>query len=133
MKLVTAKKAIAALREEVRGNEEYRYIPPGGTEGFPRRCVYAYNGEPSCLIGKVLVRLGASVDQLQQLDGLLFASADTLYDEHASDIGIAVDENAAQIFSAAQSRQDAGYRWDEALARAESRYKDLSKLERVAA
>lgn len=120
--MITADDAIRGLREVVRGHEDALYVRPGP------RCVYAFEGKPSCLVGCVLHHLGWTLDRLSRLDEESFSGAGAIPMYYPDDI----EEDAASVFSAAQTIQDCDGTWGDALASAEIRYKSVMSRTAVA-
>lgn len=112
------------LRSLVYANPEFVYQQPTTGSGM-KGCLYAHDGEASCLIGQWLHELGVPVEDLKALDELpgleLWMDEDDPESQRLSDT--AVDELVAfeiitlpegldwTILSAAQSRQDQGQPW----------------------
>lgn len=77
------------------------------------RCVYVWQGEPDCIVGKLLHRLGVPVEQLARGDGKLLAGALV---EHLEELGvISAEDGVSEILDRAQSRQDAGRTWGQSV------------------
>lgn len=120
MTLPEVKSAQAALNllraaVEVRG-EDYVYAPLALKEGGGV-CRYVDNdGCPSCIVGLALALAGADIEDLKELDnrwvGVLSA-------EYLHEIA-PISSEASDIFSAAQSAQDLGKTWGQALREARS-------------
>lgn len=71
-------------------------------EAWPVKCRYQENGEPSCIVGHVLNRLGVEYDPR--------------WDEGSQSAQDIIPEGAVQkALQAAQSRQDGGNPWGRAL------------------
>lgn len=87
-------------------------------------CTYAYEGEPSCMVGHALIRAGATVGQLEELDRN-GGGAGMLDDPNLSPIWENVTRGAVGVFFAAQVRQDQGDTWGSALAAAREHYEGL--------
>ena len=121
---ITAEQAIGALRKVVEGNE-----------GKIAECVYVDpDGEPACIVANALVKCGASMELLSDLDkyqsnafyGIAGASnVPHILRKH----GVSLDKAAYDIFSIAQRVQDgnassayAHRDWGYALAAAEDIY-----------
>jgi hypothetical protein len=88
-------------------------------------CVYAENGRPSCLVGIVLHRSGRfALDNLIALDEDSYGTGSA-----ACAIVLAFPDRltngAAAVLQAAQSEQDEGKPWGEALSAAENRFQAL--------
>lgn len=106
--------AIEAAVEE-RGSD-YVYPPAKSHDN----CQYVIDGKPSCLVGVVLHRLGASIDQLRQEDVAVFGNGtmaeDLVHKLHT--LGILEFEDPYTVGAAlesAQLRQDRADTWGRAL------------------
>jgi hypothetical protein len=112
---ITGAQALRLLREVVAESPDFIYKPPA--DDVQSVCVYAYDGQPSCIVGKALYRAGYDVDVLAALDCANDPGAYNL-----AKLGIAADGDALAIFAAAQRVQDRSYEgntWTDALAAAE--------------
>lgn len=80
-------------------------------------CKYAEDGCPSCLIGRALFRAGVAIERLELLDqaydGMSIGVVEADFDGE-----VELTEDAVAVFAAAQSVQDRGWSWGEALSRA---------------
>lgn len=112
---VTGYLAITKLREVVAGKEDFVYWDefPAEDNGAGA-CHYEVDGCPACLVGRALHSLGATVDQLKDLDGRY----GTVIDKVTAP-WLHINDNARQILKAAQRSQDSGGRWGLALYDAE--------------
>jgi hypothetical protein len=126
----TLDQVLVALREVVAENgADYLYASPAGE--FSDACVYAYRdyetgqGEPSCLVGQVYVRLGIPIELILELDGPVWDTIDPLERE-----GYTFEEEAVNALERAQNIQDKSvafdlaqgdYSWGAALRAAESK------------
>lgn len=84
------------------------------------RCVYVHGGQPSCLVGKMLHKVGIPLEKLEKFDldnGTPAAMAISCLMQ--ADV-IDVSSEAIQALSEVQSTQDAGYPWGVALQSAKS-------------
>ena len=96
------------------------YVYPGSAS---KSCYYTQNGEPSCLVGQVLFRLGASIEMLDLYDSYGSVSELVQYDTDADSAFGATDVEYAdfaviELLQYAQEFQDGGYAWSEAVKRA---------------
>lgn len=114
---INERKAIELLRTAVRWNEKKVYQKP--ETDSDTRCVYQFDGEPSCLIGHALRRAGVTVESLRQMDESWESSIESVRIP-----GVSLTHAARQVFGAAQTQQDRGEPWGMALAEAESRLSD---------
>jgi hypothetical protein len=85
-------------------------------------CAYIKDGQPSCLIGHVLVRLGVEVSYLTERNSARIESH--LFDSHETDHPWTPE--AGSVMEAAQLLQDMGETWGEALAAARRRAEKLA-------
>ena len=118
---IDSAKAITLLREVVKGKEEYVYKRPVGSSG--PACVYQANGEPSCVVGKALFKVGVTADELDAMDrtGVHTGINSVTLPERVS-----LTNDARAVFAAAQEKQDRGTEWGIALRAAEECYLSLS-------
>lgn len=111
MEALTFQRAVELAHEIVAGfGEDYKYpvahrVPETGST-IPT-CVYVHEGEPSCLVGQILHRHGVSLDMLSQHE---FEGAWTVAFQLAS-----ADDKARGFLLAAQTAQDRGQTWGEAV------------------
>lgn len=114
MSAITDEKIMATLREVVAERPEFIYQKPLASEGNVAVCRYVHGDVPGCLVGQVLHRLGVSLGTLSVHEGQPAHSlADTL------DIG---SQAVRWALNAAQTAQDGGSTWGEALACAEREF-----------
>ena len=132
MEEISARRALELLTDVVdKAGEDFVYEHQDMTDlrgalehgGPPKGCRYVDGDHPSCLVGHVLVRAGASLEALNKLDKL-GASAKSL-----ADFGIRVDENASKVLGTAQLAQDGGKSWGEALRLARQKYEKIMETE----
>jgi hypothetical protein len=64
---ITLEQVRAKAAEIVQGNEEFVYTKDGAPGSFIT-CRYVKEGEPSCLVGKVLAGLGVPLSVLEDMD-----------------------------------------------------------------
>lgn len=121
---IDADRAIELLRAEVAGNEDFVYVGPA--LNFPYNtisCVYEKDGQPCCLIGKVLHTAGVTVEELRTMDAYINEDCDTdiltLYSHNLLPQNLALSDKAVRIFNTAQQVQDKRDPWSVALQRAE--------------
>lgn len=114
----TATQVLDALSAVVKGNENYR-DPRAGTS---TACQYIIDGEPSCIVGRVLALLGVPNKVLAEMDGCgnpMFAVDGVLaLAEH----GYEFEKEAEAMLDTAQQRQDRARTWQEAYMAAEALY-----------
>lgn len=100
-----------ALQEAVAEREaDYRY-----KEHFAN-CRYQDQGEPSCIVGLALSKMGVSIDKLDEMDNncdVFSTSVDALCS--AELFPIKLNKTEVQALSEAQACQDQGGTWGEAL------------------
>lgn len=89
--------------------EDYVYRPPEGTG----QCVYSVGGSPSCLVGHVIARLDPESFAAISIGRLNRISVYSLLDQFR---GFQVSDRAGIALDAAQTEQDLGFEWGDALA-----------------
>lgn len=117
METLTPRRALELLIDVVEAYGEdtvYERVP----HHTGSRCVYVNEGKPSCLVGHVLVRAGCQVDVLQRFDDGVPAGVIHWHIPQVSG-------DAARVLDAAQTSQDIGYTWGEALEAAKARYRAI--------
>lgn len=86
---------------------------------FGSHCVYVWQGEPDCIVGKLLHRLGVPVEQLARGDGEVGHPVGLLAGslvEHLEELGVISAEcGVSEILDRAQSRQDSGRTWGQSV------------------
>lgn len=96
---ITLKAARTALAEIVAEyGDDYRYTAPSGAG-----CVNVHKGQTSCLVAKVLERLGVDVVGLCTRHKSLNSLGVSAIVEHA---GVATDRDALSYLARAQGQQD---------------------------
>ena len=60
------RKGLTELVQEY--GEDFRYTPKHKSESDSERCLYVWNGEPDCIVGKLLHRMGVPLERLQRAD-----------------------------------------------------------------
>lgn len=119
---VTLDEGIAAVRAVIAGRETIVYEKVT-VDGDPE-CVYFEGGEPSCVIGHALVRLGRwTLDRLRYLDHGAAGGSVAAVDLPRYLPGLPAE--VAVVFNAVQKAQDDGVPWGVALRRGELRYRSL--------
>lgn len=98
--------AITAVVAEV--GRDFVYVPPGGVGEM---CRYEHEGAASCLVGRVLKRLGATLQDLRECE-----SAGSVGTEVARRCGLSISIRALNALYTAQQAQDHGATWGKALA-----------------
>lgn len=107
--LITKAKALELLEAAVaeRGAD---YVYPRTFDGTGPSCVYVRGGKPACLVGLAMTKAGVPIEQL--------AGWDTRFESDAHSVlvddGLAAVD-VAEMLAAAQSVQDDGGTWGEAL------------------
>lgn len=97
------------------------YVYPRSLD-FETRCLYVENGEPSCIVGHVLVAAGLPVEMVAELDTFNGngwgggVGAGRLAQRPFARYNISLP--AASILGAAQAEQDGGSTWGDAVAAA---------------
>lgn len=108
-------RAVELLREAVaeRGAD---YVDPRAAAS--RECAYVKDGQCACLIALALHKGGVTIDTLRGFVGEIREAIDALV-ERGVDIGVWIVEDAVGVLEAAQSVQDLGGTWGNALVAAE--------------
>ena len=103
MREVTVTEVADVLDEAVRERgESFVYSPPGTI------CQYLHGTQPGCLVGHVLIRLGAIPGELALQEGQPADQVDY------QSLGLRIPENAIDALQAAQIEQDEGRTWGQA-------------------
>ena len=110
MKHVTLELAISTLKGEIMGNETYVYEKD--QNGY---CFYVKDGQPSCLIGRALHRLGVGINLLSEYDVAQDGGTDAWsVCRGLQQRGIMTfDDIVPGLFRTVQVRQDEGRPWGE--------------------
>lgn len=87
-------------------------------------CVYVYNGEPCCGVGRALALLGCSTDMLIAMDNDVNPRIDLARAE-----GLKLSFEARAIFFAFQRRQDDKIIWQHCLEAAKQAFMALCTIE----
>lgn len=104
-------RAVELLKEVAEERPDFVYAPPNDQGA----CVYVHEGEPSCIVGHVLVRMGVPTehldfdvpDNIPTAIGLLSRLEETgLVDVNSDD---------AWVLERAQREQDSGVPWGKAV------------------
>lgn len=126
--LINHHQAIEALRAEVaQEGPDHVYEKPDGDD-----CFYTWGGQPSCLVGRALFRLGVPLDELRDWENANARelSNSAMDDDNLTPIRPALTTvQAAQVFQVAQFRQDDGLPWGNALEAAEELYADYTTVQ----
>jgi hypothetical protein len=97
---------------------DYVYVRPTHDGGYNGGCRYEWADEPSCLIGKVLFKLGASLEMLRRLDadcGSIINLQSGGYSDLLAELGIVHRDTTVRVLQAAQTVQDSNGTWGQAL------------------
>ena len=109
MKHITKEDALRALEEAVaEKGEDYIYQYTDSDDWRSYTCTYVRAGEPDCMIGNALHRLGVPLDAFAPHE-------EKAFDRIADDVAPGIEEEAVRALRAAQSVQDQGRTWGEAL------------------
>lgn len=101
--------AIEAAVQAAGPDFTYRSLPgPDDTA----KCWYVYGGQPSCLVGQVLHRLGVSVEMLSTLEDRSVRAAVRVLADHGV---LTLSSETIIALRVAQAKQDGGSSWGEAL------------------
>src|SRR5689334_18954409 len=103
MREVTVTEVAEVLDEAVREKGESFVYSPQGTI-----CQYLHGTQPGCLVGHVLIRLGASAGMLSLQEGQPADQVDY------NSLGLSIPPSAIQALQEAQSAQDEGQTWGQA-------------------
>lgn len=127
---ITAQTVLDTLRSVVEGREDYKYRATNA------QCSYSLNGEPRCIVGHVISILDPEAfeafAQQEAESGTSWPIRLSSLEYAAGDDTLTLtwgDEDNINILVAAQSRQDTGSTWGEAVKAAE----ELAELLEVAA
>lgn len=112
--VVTQEAAMDALRDAV-AEKGAEYVYPEN-EKIGISCSYVWDGRPSCIVGNALHRLGVSLDILGRFE---MTTAASVLDSLRYRKILVVDTETRQAYDEAQTAQDDGRPWGEALAAAE--------------
>lgn len=118
--VLTAEGAIGLLRMVVfEKGADFRYQKVASPNGYPW-CVNFHEGQPSCIVGHVLANLGLTGEDAGRwrVAGDVGVS-ETFGRLDGTEFGWTADTDAADILTIAQSQQDNGMTWGEALSAAE--------------
>lgn len=80
-------------------------------------CLYQVDGQPSCIVGHALARLGAPAELLRTLDSEELTIGSAFVDVEALERD---DKDEAEFLHRVQNAQDIGVPWGEAVRRARS-------------
>jgi hypothetical protein len=116
---IDREKALALLAAEVRTEgpqfvykRDERVDENGDMQGI--NCRYVEDGNPSCLVGRVLFRAGVPIEAIHNLDTQWNGMSESIGDaKFPDDVNLTLD--AREVLQAAQTSQDAGQTWGEAL------------------
>lgn len=125
---VTVETVIKALEEVVAEKGEDYVYPNAGAE-----CLYAIDGEPSCIVGHVIARLDPEtfqqVVEFEDVNGSFgagkFGTGVDAYVDYWGSYPAFGDNNVKKVLVSAQIAQDAGYEWKVALKEAKKTAAEL--------
>ncbi len=117
------RKGLTELVQEY--GEDFRYTPKHKSESDSEQCLYVWNGEPDCIVGKFLHRMGVPLERLQKADsGPGMSARELLHWLNLegvvwSDLGgvSESEQKVAYALDVAQSLQDDGSSWGVVLER----------------
>lgn len=114
----TDEQVFATLREVVAERPEHVYEKPEGwgPDGAIQ-CFYVHPDGPGCLVGQVMHRLGVSLEEMSQHEG----SGPYVFQRAGH-----ISHFAADVLETAQSSQDEGDTWGDALSAAERHMEDAA-------
>ena len=124
--VLSADQAVALLRKVVYGREDYLYerFPPSASLGSDDAgyCLnFDQHGNPSCVVGHVLVEMGLSFEEAEVLHiatNKAIPNVASILNEYGQ-FGWSFSREAVNVLTEAQVAQDDGRTWGEALAMAE--------------
>ncbi len=105
-------KIIAAVRDVAAKNPSFIYLNAALMGADGNFCVYVKDGDPSCLIGQALWKLGL-IDAALEADDFNAVGADDLL--RSLPIGDSLDPNEIEWLTRVQEMQDAEKPWSEAV------------------
>lgn len=95
--------------------ENFIYEQQVDPESGRAKCVYVHDGEPSCIVGRVLANLGVPLDRLALADAGPGTSADMLLNQLRDEDVITIPDGVQLALQEAQSRQDYRQSWGTAV------------------
>jgi hypothetical protein len=112
MRVVSLGETVDLLKAVVAEKGE-DYVYQKRNDGYD--CVYVYDGQPDCIVGHVLHRLGVTAEEMS--DG------DSVWDENSHGVlyyleyreRLQFEPRAAHVLESAQYFQDRGYTWGASL------------------
>ncbi len=115
---ITKRAALKALDQAVaKRGADYVYPMPND------KCVYVYNGAPSCIVGEVLAQ-EVPIDELQQLEVRESNTAPLTLTSTRRTIAcmfeVTFTDGALKVLREAQVEQDCGTTWADAVERAKA-------------
>lgn len=121
---IDREKALELLAAEVRTEgpqfvykRAQRLDDNGDIEGVA--CRYVENDNPSCLVGRVLFRAGVHIEVIRGLDFQWEGVSESIREAYFPD-DVYLTDDAREVLQAAQTAQDSGLTWGEALRAARS-------------
>jgi hypothetical protein len=110
-KVIDVQDALDLLATEVeKAGADYVYERPN--TGGIRRCLYEYNNQPSCLVGRAWHAAGVPVEDLRAID----KGSGPIGAIEIRRVGpLVITDAAAEVFGAAQNAQDGGFTYGSAL------------------
>lgn len=116
--VITDMDVVAAMADIVAEvGPDFRYETRRNEVTKLQTCFYVYQGKPDCLVGRILHKLGMSLEALQEWE---FIGADVMLDSTTpSESGVPeTTRNAKRLLVRAQFDSDAGTSWSSILLRA---------------
>ena len=83
-------------------------------------CYYVKDGQGDCIVGRVLVKLGVSVDILRQYEG----DGSWFVLRQLREKGWSINEEADMFLGVLQGSQDSGWTWGHSLREAQNALRD---------
>lgn len=114
--MVNDARFVGAVRRLAALQPDFEYVAPVGGRG-ERNCMYVHDGVPSCLVGQALVAVGHSVAELAKFDSD-HLDAETVLTE------LGYGWRTAAWANEAQTCQDAGDHWRDAVRKADGRVRE---------
>jgi hypothetical protein len=122
---------LRTLKEVVtEAGPEWIYVRRPNATGLGTGCVYVHNGEPDCIAGRVLAKLGVSTADLSKWEGKVCGQMSS---EHLTvELNlprIPFDEHSLGVLNVAQDSSDSGYSWGSSLEKARAHAREFYGVE----
>lgn len=107
---------LRALKQVVaEAGDEWTYVRRPNKTGIGTGCFYVFNGEPDCIAGRVLHKLGVSVEDLSLWEGKVCGQMAHYFAEQLDIPVIPFSDPTLSILNTAQDTSDSGHTWGYAL------------------